>query len=241
MNIIGIGDSWEDYPRILGTGGGLLDHLSSILGVSITNLAKAGDSSLQTMGLKKSQLMEKALSENKPDFLIVSSGGDDIAGDQFCIWLNQNTDDNITHAVNWKRMDAAIELIMADYQDLADIRDRLSPKTIMVTHGYDFPVPSMMGKGVLWLGPWLQPGFEYCGWTKVEDQVAITKSILMAFNAKLAFMASQSPSNWIHCQTQGTLSQVDWDNEIHPNRQGFQKLALVMNAAMLPFINNLKT
>jgi hypothetical protein len=174
------------------------------------------------------------------DILLFSGGGDDIAGDQFCIWLNQNTDGDIGKAINWNRLGKMLDLVVANYEDLAEIRNRLAPDCVIITHSYDFPTADQMGEGVLWLGPWLKPSLDYCGWTDVNDQVEIVRMILTEFNHRLAAFAAQQ-RNFIHVNTQGTLGVQDWDNEIHANHAGWTKLAQVMNLALLPLLDKTKT
>jgi len=238
MKIIADGDSWFDYPWFMGTNGGLVDHLEKILGLPIINYAHAGDATVTAMGLKKSKRLESILPG--ADILLFSGGGDDIAGDQFCIWLNQNTDGDIKKAINWNRLGAILNLIIADYEDLTDIRDRLAPNCYIVTHSYDFPVASKLGVGVLFgaLGPWLKPGLDYCGWTDEDDQVLIVKMVLQEFQTRLSAFAAQN-RNHIHINTQGTLGPDDWDNEIHANDSGWTKLAQVVNTGLLPLFDKL--
>ena len=234
--IIAFGDSWFDYPKILLTHGGLIDHLQTVSGLTIHNYAHAGDATLATMGLAKSKQLEAVLPG--ADILLFSGGGDDIAGDQFCIWLNQNTDGDTGKAINWNRLGKMLDLVIANLEDLTDIRDRLAPQCWIVTHSYDFPTAEMMGNGVLFgfLGPWLKPGLDWCGWTEVDEQVEIVKMVLTEFNHRLAAFAAQN-KNHIHVNTQGTLSAADWDNEIHANDAGWTKLAQVMNLALLPLLD----
>jgi hypothetical protein len=236
MRIIAFGDSWFDYPKILLTGGGLIDHLENVSGLSIANYAHAGDATLQTMGLEKSKRLESVVVG--ADILLFSGGGDDIAGEQFCIWLNQNTDGDTSKAINWNRLGAAMSLIIANYEDLVDIRDRLAPDCWIVTHSYDFPPASMMGKGVLFglMGPWLEPGLNWCGWTDESDQELIVQMVMREFQNRMAAFAAQNRKH-LHVNTQGTLSAQDWDNEIHANGVGWTKLAQVINLALLPIIS----
>ena len=237
LKIIADGDSWASYPRFLLTGGGLIDHLEAVMGVPITNYAHPGDTSLETLGLEKSRRLEAILPG--ADILIFSSGGDDIAGDQFCVWLNQNTDGDIAKAVNWWRLRAALDLIVADLEDLTDIRDRLATNCLLVTHSYDFPTHDMMGVGVLHLlGPWLKPGLDYCGWTNADDQVQIVKSVMKEFQNRTAAFAAQNRKH-LHVNTQGTLSPADWQNEIHPNDAGWTKIAQAINLALLPWLDEI--
>ena len=236
LKIIAAGDSWADYPKILMTGGGLIDHLSVVMGVPITNYAHAGDATLATMGLEKSKRLESILPG--ADILLFSGGGDDIAGDQFCIWLNQNTDGDVSKSINYNRLGAALNLIIANYEDLTDIRDRIAPNCLIVTHSYDWPVAPMLGVGVLWLGPWLKPSLDYCGWTDEDDQVQIVKKVMLEFQSRMSAFAAQSRLH-LHINTQGTIAPEDWGNEIHANSAGWTKLAQVVNAALLPWMDTI--
>ena len=238
LNIIADGDSWFDYPKLLMTGGGLITHLEEISGLEITNFAHAGDSTLEALGLTKSQRLERYLTG--ADILFFSCGGDDIAGDQFCLWLNQNDGSNDTsNAVCWPRLNAVLKLVIANYQDLFALRDRLAPNCLIVTHDYDFPVANRMGVGVLgFIGPWLKPSLDYCGWHDVNQQVEIVQSVMRAFASELMIL-SRSNRLHLHVHTQGTLGLDDWDNEIHANGAGWDKLAQVINAALLPYLDQI--
>lgn len=167
----------------------------------------------------------------KADILLFSGGGNDIAGDQFCIWLNDNKDNDPINAVDWERLGAALDLTMATYNDLALIRDTVNPNCWIVTHGYDFP--PITGKGIFWLGPWLKPSLDYCGWTDSSHQYQIVRAVLSEFNRRLANWGAEKH---IHVPTQGTLSFDDWGNEIHPNRIGFDKIAAKFSAAISPIL-----
>jgi len=242
LKILADGDSWNDYPLVMLTHGGLSDHLSNLLGLPILNLASAGDSSEETMGLIRSQRLENALPGT--DLLLWSSGGDDIAGDWFKVALNEKVDDDITQAINWPRLNAKFALMIADYEDLLEIRDRIVPKCLLVTHSYDYPPASVMGSpaklfGVPVLGSWLQPGYAYCGWTDPIDQAAITKIFLTAWNAQLVALNAKYPARWQHVNTQGTCLPEDWQNELHDKDSGWIKLAKTINAQLLPWLDKI--
>lgn len=239
LNIIAEGDSWFDYPRVLMTGGGVIPHLEAELGLRIQNFAKAGDESRFMLSLPQRRKLESAL--KTADIMLFSGGGNDIAGDQFCVWLNDNKDGDWANAVDWTRLDAALDLILAMYDDLAMIRDEVNPRCLLVTHGYDFPPARVLGAGInlfgplsrlsglASFGPWLQPSLSFCGWTKPEDQAAIVKDVLHEFNRRLE---SWDVGNHLHIGTQGVLAPEDWGNEIHPNRVGFQKIARQFSRAL---------
>lgn len=237
LNIVADGDSWNDYPHILGTSGGLADHLGKLLGVPILNIAHAGDSTEETVGLAKSERLEKVLPN--ADFLLWSSGGDDFAGDWFHVALNPNTDGDISKAVNWTRFNAMLDLVVADYEELLELIASAAPNCVLVSHTYDYPPARVMGKGVLFLGPWLQPGFIRKGWTNVDDQVAVTKTLLMQFRSKLQLLNSKYLDRWLLVDTQGTCDPVDWQNELHLEDSGWTKVAQRINAAMMPWLDKL--
>ena len=229
MNILAVGDSHMDYPGILGTGGGIPDHLSALLGTPIKNIAHHGDGGEVTLSLMKTIEIEQNLLGT--DVMLVSMGGDDIVGPQFRIWLNDNHGD-ITQAVAYDRLNPMLDLIMAYYEDLEDIRDNLAPNCLIVTYEYDFPPPDVMGKGVCELGPWLQPSLNYCGWSQASDQAAITKTVLSEFSKRLSSLPIR---NRIHVKSQGTCSVEDWvngGNEIHYGRTGFEKIAQKFKTAL---------
>jgi hypothetical protein len=94
------GDSWFDYPL---TGNGLplvdTDVIAQLRRIgrmppTILNLAHHGDAAVDEMSLPKQERMIAVLRDasnwinGKPDAILFSAGGNDIAGDQFCIFLD---------------------------------------------------------------------------------------------------------------------------------------------------------
>ena len=217
LKYLGHGDSWFDYPWFLFTGGGVLSHLSDLTGWQIKNMAHHGDGTENMLGLVKRKELEANL--KNCNVLFFSGGGNDIAGDQFCIWLNDNKGTGTTSAIEWPRLTTALDLIEQNYLDLIDIRDEINPSCLIVTHSYDFPIPS--DKGILNLGPWLKPSLVFCGWTNPDDQYAIVKTVMTAFNQRMEKIEADQKAlgkPFLHVNTQGTLNANEWDNEIHPRR-----------------------
>jgi hypothetical protein len=98
------GDSWFDYP--LAGNSVSLPHTDIIVQLEsmgnvnpyILNMSQWGDATTDEMSLPKQQLMISALqdpsnwlSAGKPDAILFSGGGNDVAGDQFCIFLDYST------------------------------------------------------------------------------------------------------------------------------------------------------
>jgi hypothetical protein len=232
--VIADGDSWFDYPEILLTGGAVIDRLEEISSVKILNTAHHGDSVQEMLGVEKRQRIETLLKKPGFDILLFSGGGNDIVGDQFCLWLKPNTGAEAASAVDEARLQGILGVVEAGYRDLIDIRDRCAPDCWIVTYAYDFPQPS--DKGVCGLGPWLKPSLDYRGWKKAAGQFAIAKMVLSKFNDLLVALEKEQKAadrHFLHVRTQGTLSpRADWANEIHPNAAGFTKIARVFSTAL---------
>lgn len=234
MKILAHGDSWFSYPKILLTGGSVIDHLSDRLELPIKNMAHAGDGTETMLGLRK----REELICNLPDYdvLLFSGGGNDIAGDQFILWVEDNKGTGIDAAINRLALRHKLDSIEDNYRDLIQIRDETNPNCLLVTHGYDFPIPS--DQGVCGLGPWLKPGLVHCGWTDPIDQFEIVKWVMQEFDARLTSIEAEQKrlgKRHVHVRTQGTLGASDWANEIHANRQGLDKLAAKFEIALAAY------
>lgn len=234
--VLADGDSWFDYPKILLTGGAVIDHLEKLSGVRILNTAHYGDSVQDLLGVKKRQRIEALLKDPGFDILLFSGGGDDIVGDQFCLWLKPDAGGGAASAVDGRRLKEIMGVVEDGYRDLLDLRDRCAPDCWIVTHAYDFPQPS--DQGVCGVGPWLKPSLDYRGWNGAAAQFAIVKTVLTKFNDLLVNLEAEQTSagkNFRHVRTQGTLNpRKDWANEIHPNGAGFSKIAKKISTALNP-------
>lgn len=236
--ILAEGDSWFDYP-IPFSGGGVIDHLTRVSGVEILNLAKAGDEVRNMMGIKQRKRIEELLGDKTLNFdaFLFSGGGNDIAGDQCCLWFNPaSSTASASDAIDTDRFKTALDLIEVGYRDLIAIRDRLAPNCIIIGHGYDTPQPSNVG--VCGLGPWLKPSMDYRGWTIPSDQFTIAKQMLGEF-AKMVKRLSETTDKFVYVQTQGLLNPAtEWANEIHPNTAGFKKVAVAFNNELAKLFPN---
>jgi hypothetical protein len=130
--------------------------------------------------------------------------------------------------VHQARFDAALALVRAGYEDLIELRDRLSPGTHLFFHGYDFAIPD--GRGICFLGPWLKPTFDLRGFPTQASRFTVMKILLEQFAAMLgALQASHAKVTLIG--TQGTLTPVpgSWHNELHPSKKGFDSFATMFH------------
>ncbi|GLS18545.1 hypothetical protein GCM10007874_15620 [Labrys miyagiensis] len=226
------GDSWFDYP-LIGNGPALgqtdiiaqLRHMGDTPPI-ILNLAHHGDAATSQMSLPKQERMINALRDpanwlnGKPDAILFSAGGDDIAGDQFCIFLDFNA--NKATGLNDDRFTKALGMVEACYLELFALRDRVATGVPIIGHGYDFPIPN--GRHPICAGPWLKPSLDFCNWS-VAQGTGIARQALTKFHDMLTKLASVKSNNFILVETQGVLTPAEWANELHPTPSGFGKMA----------------
>jgi hypothetical protein len=226
------GDSWFDYPL---NGNTLAAHSTDVIAQLenmgavhpvILNLSHYGDSSSDEMALPKQQRLIAYLQDatnwvnGKPDAILFSGGGNDIAGDKFCISLDDA--DTGKTGLDPVRFPKLLEMVEASYLDLFTFRDKYAPGVPIFGHCYDFAIPS--GVHPVCAGPWLLPSLTYSGWTASQGK-AIVHQALTAFAATLRALAAVPANNFILIETQGTLASTDWANELHPYPAGFKKIA----------------
>lgn len=239
LALLAHGDSWFDYPL---DGNALSLHSTDVIAQlqtmgaihpAILNVSHNGDSSADEMALPKQQRLIAALRDSdnwvdgKPDAILFSGGGNDIAGDKFCILLNYA--DTASDGLDQVRFAKLLQMVEASYLDLFAFRDRHAPGVPIFGHCYDFAIPN--GAHPLCAGPWLLPSLAYCGWTASEG-TPIVRHALEGLAAMLRSLAAAPANNFILVETQDTLAAADWANELHPYPAGFRKIAEKFVAAL---------
>jgi hypothetical protein len=226
LNILAEGDSWFDYPLFRDTIGWIQsDGTPQPL---MLNLAHYGDVATQMLGVAQRQCIIENLTDpgnGKFDALLFSAGGNDIAGDQFCLWVTQFFEGaDPDHGIDRQRLADMIGVIDAALVDLIQVRDAYAPHCIIFLHAYDFARPT--GRGVCGVGPWLKPSLDFRGWTDPTQAAEIVKQVLLLLDRLLVQIEQRYKESVVYVRTQGTLSPAtDWSNELHPTEQGFRKIA----------------
>jgi hypothetical protein len=227
------GDSWFDYP-LAGNSLSLQDtdviaQLRTMGNPNpiILNVSHYGDASTVEMSWPKQQRLIDALQDpanwmatGKPDAILFSGGGDDVAGDQFAIYLNSAP---AASGLNLERFSLALEGVKASYLDLLAFPDVHAGDVPVFAHCYDFAIPN--GRHPDCIGPWLKPSLDFNGWHNLTQTTAIVHQALAQFKQLLVDLSLDVNNNFNLIDTQGTLVLDDWANELHPFPEGFAKIA----------------
>ena len=236
--LVAEGDSWFDYPW-----NDILSLLEDEHGYDVESVANKGDR-VEEMAYIGGQLtnfvrrIEKLLRRGViPKAILLSGGGNDVAGDDFHILLNHASSPNpglngdILTGIIDHRIKYAYITILSAVTRICE--ERLGRKIRILTHGYDYPVPDGRGFWGGWLflpGPWLEPGFREKGYEDMKARMAMTKKIIDRFNEMLLDLSKLSMFSHVkHVDLRGTLPTGPtykkwWDNELHPTELGFSKV-----------------
>jgi len=224
LTILAEGDSWFRYP----VGFGVIYQLEKLLDLEILNLASAGDESGDMLSIRQKKRLVRELKSGparrmKYDYLLFSAGGNDLVGaDRFHKWLHPYVPGmKASDVINSRALGIAFAMLELNYNELIEIRDTHSPSTKLVFHSYDLAIPD--GRGVCGRGPWMKPGLDL---RNIPDKLRreVVALFLKEFDQTLRAIA-QSHANIIVIETQGTLVDSEWANELHPRNVGFKKIA----------------
>jgi hypothetical protein len=234
-----IGDSWFDYPFH-----DVLKDLEDLYGYDVESTAHAGDP-IEKMAYHLGQLDDfpRKLDKIKalgavPRACLLSGGGDDIAGNEFGMLLNNafspisGWDKEIVQGLLSDRIETAFVTMITCIDAL--IRERFAKSLPLLVHGYDYPVPD--GRGYLGVfghylfGPWLEPGFREKNFTDLPVRIQMMRDVIDRFNGILQALAIRF-TFVRYIDVRNTLSTVLpdaykawWDNELHPTEMGFAKV-----------------
>jgi len=234
-----IGDSWFAYPFH-----DVLKDLEDLHGYNVESTAIAGDP-IEKMAYHLGQLDDfpRKLDKIKalgavPRACLLSGGGDDIAGNEFGMLLNNafspisGWDKEIIEGLLSDRIETAFLTMISSIDRL--VNERFGKSLPLLVHGYDYPVPDGRGYigvfGHYLFGPWLEPGFREKNFTDLAARIQMMRDVLDRFNAILQSLP-QRFSFVRYLDLRNTLSTVLpndykswWDNELHPTPKGFEKV-----------------
>jgi lysophospholipase L1-like esterase len=229
MIMVGVGDSWFDYPI------GPTDVLESIKRLSpnepvIYKLAHYGTTTEDLLGQDRRENLIETLEEHKNDpidAILFSGGGNDICGQQFRFWINDFIPGPIGDydaTLNLALFQHVLAIITAAYDDLIQIRNQHAPNAALLFHAYDKAYPSGHGACLNMVGPWLWPSLQARGWTDRAQGQTIVAQLIAHFQSVLVRLSPLNSNNYL-VPTFGTLNKTQWENELHPSPDGFDRIA----------------
>jgi len=237
--LVAEGDSWFDYPFL-----DILRVLDDEFGYDVESVAHKGDP-IESMAYGGTQLEDFARRLEKvhergqvPRAVLVSGGGNDVAGTEFAMLLDHQAspipglNQSVLDGVVDQRIRYAYVTILS--RVTAVCRAQFGKPVPILLHGYDYPVPD--GRGFLggWAflpGPWLQPGFRQKGFGNLETTKAMAKALIDRFNAmleKVVTLPAFAHVSFVDLRGSlptGSAYKTWWANELHPTHKGFRKVA----------------
>ncbi len=257
--LIAEGDSWFDYP--------FFDVLGCLeaRGFEIESVAHKGDT-LEDMAHEAAQVdkltrvFEKVRARGgKPRAILLSGGGNDIAGDEFPLLLNHSgsglprLNASVAQGIIDVRLRAAMASLIGVVTTLSEAH--FSERVKVVVHGYDHAIPDgrgYLGGGWLLPGPWLEPGFRRKGYVPADTRrrvaalgtnAEVVRELIDLHNLMLGRLvrdlAAEGFRHVRYADLRGTLSgrvptgyRADWNDELHPTRSGFDRVAALIAQAI---------
>ncbi|CAH1081227.1 SGNH/GDSL hydrolase family protein [Candidatus Nitrotoga sp. 1052] len=238
--LVAEGDSWFDYPW-----NDVLSCLEDEHGYDVESVAHKGDC-VEDMAYSGGQLVELSRRIEKllrqgalPKAILLSGGGNDIAGDEFGMLLNHKLspiagfNTNVVEGV-MERISHAYVTIIAAVTKLC--QESTGVQIPIMVHGYDYPVPDgrgFMGGWAFLPGPWLEPGFRNKGFDNLQERTGMMVNLIDRFNLMLQEVAKQPEfaKHVVYVDLRNTLRnktvtyKKDWANELHPSEDGFSSIS----------------
>ena len=240
--LVAEGDSWFDYPFF-----DVLQELEDGFGYEVESVAHKGDT-LEQMIYGRGQVdqlarkLQKVKADGKtPKAVLLSGGGNDIAGTEFAMLLNHKDsglptlNEQVLAGVFDTRLRVAMIELLGAVTHLCHVTfDAALP---ILIHGYAHPVPDGRGYlgGFSFLpGPWLEPGFRLKGYTDLHECTDSMVTIIDRFNAVQRGVAGGPGLEHVrYVDLRDLLSNAvaggaykkAWGNELHPTEAGFQAVA----------------
>ena len=238
---VALGDSWFDYDftaMFLDGGHDLIDHLDHSGLLNVFRLSVAGDTLEHMVNGRQMDNAVHAINVINPDFVLVSGGGNDLAGSDGVRLERFLTPGGLDRVAAFVMIGGAFR---KTYQTLIDEVRKVASGLPIIVHGYAHGIPD--GRGVIHplrhhplAGPWLKPAFDRKG-VPAENRQAIVVELIDLFNAMLRELAAENPGVH-HIDLRPVLrpTPIDWANELHPTSAGFKKVAEVFERTILALL-----
>jgi lysophospholipase L1-like esterase len=217
--VVAEGDSWFQHPLVADT----IDHISGH--VAVRCLSAAGDVLTEMF---RGAEYRAAIEEERPAVFMLSAGGNDLMGGQFGDYLKRapQASNDPARFLNERfhaKLDNLLQIYAAIFRELQ--APNFGPLRVLC-HGYDYVQPRAGAAG-----RWLGRPLEDKGIKDPADQHAVVARMIDLFNEGLRALAQGFP-NVRYVDLRGVVQAGQWSDEIHPDSDGFQQVALRFLAHM---------
>lgn len=242
------GDSWFSVGALPSSN--ILYELRLPKRALVLSLARSGQTLVHMSTISRNNFLKYYLTEERDTWkwnaILLSGGGNDLI-DKITAIVHHGSGSRPGNYIDNEQLDAVLEEVVQGYTRIVRTRDAansLNRGVPIIVHTYDRVTPReapAKAAGIPVAGPWLIGTFENCGILDSTLQCRITDRIFGRLAATLRSLGSKLP-NFKVVNTTGSLrraasgttgNNLDWLNEIHPNRGGYKKIAAKV-AASLP-------
>lgn len=257
--VLAEGDSWFSLGSF--PGHNILKELKFARDTRIVSLAEPGDKICHMATREDNPGLEYYLCKKQFcshfDLILLSGGGNDLIDEAKSIITFENlTDENKEKPesyINQDRLTCVLGAISDAYVRIANMRDdesSLSKGVPIVTHTYAYPTPRkspalIAGTNIWAIGPWLFPIFDGAALSD-ELKLGITDIMfnqlagtILSLNNKIAnFHAIDTRLLLDRAESDARRTNHDWENEIHPTRNGYEKIAELLSEEICKILNH---
>lgn len=242
------GDSWFDkFTPIPATGTNLLDAIRTPFLTAVVDAAHIGDEASEIVNGHQARQTQAMFDMFKFDAILLSAGGNDLKNlfaDRFKAraaampgqpWTKAELDE-LANPASYKDY---FDKVIADLQKFVGFRDKgkMTAGAPILVNGYDYLQPRPAGAAIfagtkLGRGPWLHPVMKAAGLSD-DEMRATADAVVDELHRQLFTLCNGNPRMFLVDQrgllrpakAGSTGPDADWMDEIHPNEQGFEKLA----------------
>lgn len=248
--ILAEGDSWFTIGGIPTSN--LLFSIRFRKAILIVHCAEPGDTIEHMSEMSKNRAYKEALAQQTGlawDMVLLSGGGNDLIDevDEILISAENRGSPTMSAPADYcdqSRLDRLIADVQDGYRRMVAIRDKEGGRARgkpVVTHTYDYVTPRNSPARFIFvpvLGPWLYKAVKQAQIPK-EDWLAVSDYLVdrLADGILALTKGRDRLSNFHVVDTRGTLKRAklgtvgesgDWMNEIHPDFDGYAKIAKAM-------------
>jgi hypothetical protein len=233
--VVAEGDSWFDYLPGLD----ILDNLRRDYGYRVIKHAAAGDTIVnmawgtsirRNFGELPAQLplTLDSIRRHRPQFLLISGGGNDIAGTEFAAFLNHRDSGLPPFRKEFAR--SVVAVFERAYRHIIDSAFAINSDLHVIVHGYGNAIPD--GTAVInfipnfkFVGPWLRPSLAR---NRIDFSTTgrdIVRQLIGMHNDMLAALAADYGAQVHYIDLRPIIADSDWVNELHLTSAGYRKVA----------------